>query len=72
LKPEDFVVSGSFFRMGVPPLMVDIPPEMSGIDFDRAWRRRVTETIDAGTGLEAHFISSADLIGAKGGCRPCA
>jgi hypothetical protein len=65
LKPEDFVASGSFFRMGVPPVMVDILPEISGVDFDRAWRRRVTETIDAGTGLEVPFISSADLIAAK-------
>jgi hypothetical protein len=25
LKPEDFVTSGSFFRMGVPPVMVGRP-----------------------------------------------
>jgi hypothetical protein len=45
--------------------MVDILPEITGVDFDRAWRRRVMETIDAGTGLAAAFISADDLIAAK-------
>ena len=36
LKREDFAERGSFFRMGVPPLMVDILPEISGIDFVRS------------------------------------
>jgi hypothetical protein len=46
-------------------VIVDILPEISGIDFDRAWRRHVMEMIDARTGLEVHFISSADLIATK-------
>jgi len=65
LRPEDFAERGSFFRMGTPPVMVDILPEITGIDFDHAWRRRVTETIDAETGLTAAFISADDLIAAK-------
>ena len=65
LKPDDFTERGSFFRMGTPPVMVDILPEISGVDFDRAWRRRVTETVDATTGLKVPFISAADLIAAK-------
>ncbi len=51
--------------MGREPLMVDILPEIDGIDFDRAWERRVEGVIDAVTGQKAFFISSADLIVAK-------
>jgi hypothetical protein len=65
LKPEDLIERGSFFRMGMPPEMVDIFPEISGVDFNYAWQRRVVETIDAETGLKALFISAADLIAAK-------
>lgn len=65
LKPEDFTERGSFFRMGTPPAMVDILPDIAGVDFDTAWRRRVMETIDPTTGLQASFISAADLIAAK-------
>jgi hypothetical protein len=65
LQPDDFAEVGSFFRMGTPPVMVDILPEISGVDFDQAWRRRVMATIDAETGLKAAFISADDLITAK-------
>ena len=65
LKPDDFAERGSFFRMGTPPVMVDILPEISGVDFDSAWRWRVAETIDAKTGLKAAFIAADDLIAAK-------
>ena len=65
LKPGDFAERGSFFRMGKPPVMVDILPEIAGVDFDRAWERRIEEAIDAMTGLKAAFISADDLIAAK-------
>ncbi|MGH6908507.1 MAG: DUF6036 family nucleotidyltransferase [Aestuariivirga sp.] len=65
LEPEDLIERGKFFRMGTPPVMVDILPEISGIDFDDAWQRRFEATIDAKTELKAHFISDADLITAK-------
>jgi hypothetical protein len=65
LQPDDFAERGSFFRMGMPPVMVDILPEITGVDFDHAWRRRVMATVDTGTGLTAAFISADDLIAAK-------
>jgi hypothetical protein len=34
LVPADFATPGSFFRMGSPPVMVDILPEIDGVDFD--------------------------------------
>src|SRR5260370_40860694 len=57
LKAEDFVERGKFFRIGRAPVMVDILPEISGVDFDRAWERRVESIIDAESGLTAYFIS---------------
>jgi hypothetical protein len=65
LKPVDFAEQGSFFRMGKPPIMVDILPELTGVDFDNAWKNRVMATIDAETNLEAAFIAANDLITAK-------
>ena len=51
--------------MGREPVAVDILPEIDGVDFDRAWERRVQGVIDMASGLTAHFISGADLMAAK-------
>jgi hypothetical protein len=66
LAPDDFIELGKFFRLGTPPVMVDILPEIIGVDFDGAGQRRVEVTIDAETDLLAQFISDADLM-----CRLC-
>jgi len=65
LAAEDFSQAGKFFRMGREPVAVDILTEIDGVDFDRAWENRVEGVIDAASGLEAFFISSADLMAAK-------
>jgi hypothetical protein len=65
LTPDNFIEHGKFFRMGMPPVMVDILPEISGVDFDAAWQRRIEVMIDAESGLKAPFISAADLVAAK-------
>ncbi len=65
LGPDDLIERGKFFRLGAPPVMVDILPEIGGVDFDGAWQRRVEVVIDSETGLTAHFISEADLISSK-------
>jgi hypothetical protein len=65
LTPEDLREPGKFFRMGREPVAVDILLEIDGVDFDRAWERRVEGVIDLASSLTAHFISSADLIAAK-------
>ena len=65
LTAEDFSDRGKFFRMGREPIMVDILPEIDGIDFDRAWEKRVESVIDLGSGLTAFFISGPDLVTAK-------
>lgn len=53
----------SFFRMGTPPVMVDIMSKISGVDFEAAWQRRVDATID--DRLTVPFISRQDLLAAK-------
>lgn len=63
LAPKDFMEPGSFFRMGTPPVMVDILSSISGVDFDQAWEHRVEFPLDSG--LNALFISREDLLAAK-------
>lgn len=63
LTPKDFVEPGNFFRMGSPPVMVDIMSSISGVDFDKAWERRVEFAVDSG--VNALFISREDLLAAK-------
>lgn len=65
LTAESFIERDKFFRMGRAPVMVDILPEISGVDFDRAWQRRVVAVIDPQRGLTAWFLSREDLIAAK-------
>lgn len=63
LTPKDFVEPGNFFRMGSPPVMVDILSNISGVDFDQAWDRRVEFPVNSE--LNALFISREDLLAAK-------
>jgi hypothetical protein len=49
--------------MGTPPVMVDIMPKISGVEFEEAWRRRVDVRID--DDLIVPFISREDLLVAK-------
>ena len=63
LSANDFSEPDNFFRMGTPPVMVDIMPKISGVEFDAAWQRRVNVQID--DGLTAPFISREDLLAAK-------
>jgi hypothetical protein len=64
LTADDFMVRDKFFRMGRVPVVVDLLPEIKGVDFDLAWQNRVEAVIDAQSGLTAFFISRADLIAA--------
>ena len=63
LKAEDLTEPDSFFRMGTPPVMVDILPRISGIDFDDAWQHRVNFEVD--DTLTVSLISRDDLLVAK-------
>jgi hypothetical protein len=51
--------------MGRSPQAVDILLDISGVDFDDAWSRRMRRVVDRETGLKANIISANDLIAAK-------
>ena len=51
----------SYFRMGTAPQMIEIFSEISGVDFEAAWSRRIEEVIDSKTGQTAFFISADDF-----------
>ena len=63
LSAKDFAEPDNFFRMGTPPVMVDIMPKISGVEFEEAWSRRVDVQLD--DGLSVPFISRQDLLIAK-------
>jgi hypothetical protein len=63
LSAKDFAEPDNFFRMGTPPVMVDIMPKITGVEFEEAWSRRVDVQID--DDLSVPFISRQDLLTAK-------
>jgi hypothetical protein len=63
LSAKDFAEPDNFFRMGTPPVMIDIMPKISGVEFEEAWRGRVDVRID--DDLSVPFISREDLLVAK-------
>jgi hypothetical protein len=65
LTAKDFEDKATWYTMGVPPVAIDILPEIPGVAFSAAWKNRVTLVIDDASGLAAHFISRDDLIAAK-------
>ena len=65
LTAKDFEDKGTWYTIGVPPIAIDILPEIPGVTFSVAWKNRATHVVDDATGLTAHFISREDLIAAK-------
>ena len=63
LSAKDFAEPDNFFRIGTPPVMVDIMPKITGVEFDEVWSRRVDVQID--DDLSVPFISRQDLLIAK-------
>jgi hypothetical protein len=63
LSAKDFAEPDNFFRMGAPPVIVDIMPKISGVEFEEAWSRRVDVQIE--DDLSVPFISRQDLLIAK-------
>lgn len=53
--PADFAKRGSFFRLGQPPVAIDI---------ESAWERRVERPVEPEATLSASFIGRDDLIAA--------
>jgi uncharacterized nucleotidyltransferase DUF6036 len=62
MSVEDFADASTFFRMGQPPLRIEILPRIDGLEFEDMWARRVEILVDADRGIIAPFISKDDLI----------
>ena len=65
LTAKDLEDTATWYTLGVPPLAIDILPEIPGVSFDAAWKNRSLHVVDDVTGLTAPFISRDDLIAAK-------
>ena len=63
LKAADLIEPGFFYRMGTPPLMVDVLSNIKGIEFEDAWKHRIE--IEVEPGMKIPFISAEDFIQAK-------
>ena len=59
LSPEDFSREGFFYTMGMAPRRVDILFDLTDLDFDACWERRVESDLG---GVRVYFISASDLI----------
>lgn len=59
VKPEDFEDPNTVFQIGVEPNRVDILMGLDGVEFPRAWPRRVRASLG---GVSVYFIGRADLI----------
>lgn len=62
VKAEDFTKPDMFFRLGAPPLMVDILPAIQGVDFESARKRRTEIEVDPESSLRISVISRSDLM----------
>jgi hypothetical protein len=56
---DDLATPGTVYQLGLPPRRIDVLTSITGVEFEDAWRRRVTRS--AG-GLELAFLSRFDLV----------
>ena len=59
MSPADFMREGFFFTMGLAPNRVDILFDLTGLEFEKAWQRRVSARVGDD---ETNFLSRIDLI----------
>jgi hypothetical protein len=59
LVEQDLAQPGHGFRMGVPPLRIEVLTEISGVTFEEAWPRRATLDLE---GLTVAVIGRDDLL----------
>lgn len=55
----DFAAPGTVYQIGLPPRRIDLLTEISGVDFDEAWRHCVTSPVE---GRPVRFIGRDALI----------
>jgi hypothetical protein len=62
LTPEDLLVPGTIFQIGIDPIRIDILTRVAGLDFEGAWSRR-TSFDDEGAAIPC--LSREDLLASK-------
>jgi Nucleotidyl transferase of unknown function (DUF2204) len=68
ISAADLMSPDLVIQLGYPPHRIDLLTGIDGVEFDEAWHRRVTITVD---GDELPFISRDDLItNKKAAARP--
>ena len=60
LRPEDLVLEGTVFQIGVPPARIDILSGITGVTFDEAWPRRLV--VEVAEGLQVPMLGRDDFI----------
>jgi hypothetical protein len=56
---EDLVKKGAVLQIGQPPLRIDILTDLTGPDFEGAWRDRITHRVGH---EDVSFLSRQDLV----------
>ncbi len=59
LRADDFMRPEMIVQIGVEPSRIDIITSIDGVDFDEAWKNKVSVTIDE---LEVFILSKAHLL----------
>jgi hypothetical protein len=62
LTLEDLTRPDTVFQIGLPPSRVDILSGISGVEFEAAWSRRRSVTLD---GVQVHVLAREDFIANK-------
>jgi hypothetical protein len=62
LTAQDFLQKGVIVQLGYPPNRIDIITALSGVEFEDAWARRVSDVID---GVPATILDKQSLIDNK-------
>lgn len=60
LTEGDFSVPGTGFKMGQPPRRIDLLTQISGVEFAKAWARRVEAEL--APGVRCGVIALQDLL----------
>lgn len=56
---DDFATPGIVFQIGVPPQRIDILTTISGVQFEEAWKNRLTVEIE---GIKIAVLGLQDLL----------
>jgi len=62
ITPETFARQRVVYQIGVAPIRIDILTEVTGVDFRKAWKNKVSSTF---SGVPVYFISLDDLVANK-------